>query len=185
MGIASDILTLQLNCNWRLIFPSHLLYMTSHSPNIHWGFHRISFVIEHNYNLAKRKGMQANGGVFALTPPTPADSVLPNFNHVQICCSEGTGGHSFEFYFSISSQKQRHKLNNSLTSLAIYVSDKKAKFGTMSQLALQRIVREYRLPAKGNTVTKTPYTFSISTISNPMHVFNHRVCSFTNFIQPL
>ncbi len=64
-----------------------------------------------NYNLAtsKRKCMQVSGGVFALTPPAPADPTLPNFNYVQICCSEGTGGHLLEFYISISAQKQYDK----------------------------------------------------------------------------
>ncbi len=44
-------------------------------------------------------------GVFALTPPAPAGPVFPNLNHVHIGCSGGTGGHSFGFYFSISTQK--------------------------------------------------------------------------------
>ncbi len=43
--------------------------------------------------------------VFALTPPAPAGPVLPNLNHVHICSSKRTGGHSFGFYFSISAQK--------------------------------------------------------------------------------
>ncbi len=49
--------------------------------------------------------------VFALTPPAPADPVLPNFNHVRICCLGWPGGHSFGFYFSISAQIQRQKFS--------------------------------------------------------------------------
>ncbi len=30
--------------------------------------------------------------VFALTPPAPVDPVLPNFDHVRICCSGWPGG---------------------------------------------------------------------------------------------
>ncbi len=55
--------------------------------------------------------MQVNGDVFELTPLVPADLVLPNFNSVHICCLEGTGGHSLEFYCSILMQKQRQHFN--------------------------------------------------------------------------
>ncbi len=58
-------------------------------------------------------------GVFALTPPAPAGPVLPNLNHVHvhICCSEWSGGHSFEFYFHISPQNNGKSLVNSPASL--------------------------------------------------------------------
>ncbi len=49
-------------------------------------------------NLAKPENR------FALTPPAPTDPVLPNFNHVRICCSGWPGRHSFGFY-SNSPQK--------------------------------------------------------------------------------
>ncbi len=56
--------------------------------------------------------------VFALTPPAPADPVLPNFDHVRICSSGWPGGHSFGFYFSISAKKNDKSLVKRSASLS-------------------------------------------------------------------